>query len=169
MRTDAGALLRAPPIPPSGFVQSRRGLFALASPSHTPPLCSPHGGAPRRRPRGQPLGLSRRSLGEGGRLPPRDSSLPGAARKMSVVTSYLYKFLAACAQPPFGLRAAELAALMLALPPSLKLWRDKPVAQRPRTPRAFLRRFKPTAQSRSHAGCALGGDRLASSSSKCGG
>jgi len=36
-----------------------------------------------------------------------------------------------------------------------------PVAQRPRTPRAFLRRFKPTAQIRSHAGCALGGDRLA--------
>ena len=77
----AGALLRASPIPPGGLVQGRRGSCDLALPNRTPPLCSPHGCAPRRRPRGQPRAAS-----------PSDSSLPGAARKIGVVGSYLYLY-----------------------------------------------------------------------------
>ena len=73
----------------------------------------------------------------------------GAVRKTGAVGSYLYH----PRRPAFRLtltRSAALAALMLALR-SLNA----------RVLRAFLRRFKYTAQSRSHAGCALAGDPLA--------
>ena len=76
-------------------------LAVLLLQSNTPPQ-NPTA-ASRRRPRGQPRAAS-----------PSDSSLPGAARKINVIGSYLYRFLAACACLALT-RSAALAALMLAL------------------------------------------------------
>ena len=90
-----------PPIPLTRFVQGRRGQRAFSK--HTPPLCSPHGCAPRRRPRGAapcgfPLGLL---LAGGGEKNKRGRQLP-------------LQSPAACACLTLT-HSASLAALMLAL------------------------------------------------------
>jgi hypothetical protein len=137
--TNAGALPRAPPIPPSGLVQCPRG-FRLGF-ANAPPRLS----TPRRRSASPPEGAAP------GGFPLETPPCRGRREKRA----WLLPTLTFCA-PAFSrplTRSASLAAYVA----------RPPVAQRPRTPRAFLRRFRPTAQSRSHAGCALGGDRLATS------
>ena len=81
-----GGVLRRPRKPLTRFFQGRRGRRAFSK--HTPPLCSPHGCAPRRRLRGQPL------CGFPLETPPSRR----AGRNASVVSSYL--------TIPSGLRSA---------------------------------------------------------------
>ena len=45
-RTGAGAFYAAPENPSRGLSKVGGVLCALAIPTHTPPLCSPHGGVP---------------------------------------------------------------------------------------------------------------------------
>ena len=144
-----GGVLRRPRYPSRGFSKVGGVYLPWLTPSHTPPLCSPHGGAPRRRPRGQPRAAS-----------PSRLLLAGDGEK-NMRGYYQPLLFARLRSPPRYTGRLRSRLTLLALPPSPRLWRDKPVAQRPRTPRAFLRRFKPTAQSRSHAGCALAGYPLA--------
>ena len=101
-RVPARGRLRRPRYPSRGLSKVGGVLCALAC-QRTPRRCVPPTAASRRRPRGQPRAAS-----------PSDSSLPGAVRKTGVVSSYLYKSLAACACLTLT-RSAALAALMLAL------------------------------------------------------
>ena len=64
------------------------------------------------------------------RLPPRDSPFTAGGQKRGRGQQLPLKSLAACVPPPDA-RAAALAALMLALPPSPRLRWDKPVACAP--------------------------------------
>ena len=132
-----GGVLRRPRYPSRVFSKVGGVHALLRCKKRTPPLCSPHGGVPPppegAAPGGFPLGL-----------------LLAGVRKETplLVGSFLTVKAPALCRPT--LPGGFARGLVLALR-SLNA----------RVLRAFLRRFKLAAQSRSHAGCALGGDRLA--------
>ena len=140
VRYGLGGVLRRPRTP-HAFLYGRRGRCALGtSPTHTPPFDPP-----------APLRAAARR-GSPGRLPPRAPPCRGAQGKMSVCRRY------------FTFRAPALAGAM----PRTRSRRQCSPSGRS-TPESFGRfcaALNTAAQSRSHAGCALGGYRLASSSNK---
>ena len=135
---NAGAFCAAPDTPHAVFPKSA-GSYVRWQSQRTPRRCVPPTAASRRRPKGQPLAASPSGLllAGGGAKNGRGRQLPLLLRRLRLPHADAF----GCAR-----------GLMLALR-SLNA----------RVLRAFLRRFKYTAQSRSHAGCALGGDRLAMS------
>ena len=119
-----------PPNPSRVFCKVGGVLCALAIPTHTPPLSAPHVGVP---PPPEGAAASGFPLG----TPP----CRRAARRMDAVGSFPYILRRPCTRlmPRSGLTARP------------------PVAQRPRTPRAFLRRFSIGGANPLPSGCALAG------------